>query len=100
MARRSTFRLERLEDRAVPALFGTPWIDGGHLTLSFVRDGTPVDGVGSSLSQTLPGPEAVWQGEVLRAVQTWAAQANLNVAVVGEVGGVPLGASGATQGDG
>ena len=58
-------RLERLEDRATPALFGNPWPDSGRVTLSFVPDGTDVSGVGSSLGATMGNmPAATWQGRV------------------------------------
>ena len=101
MARRrppNPLRLERLEDRATPALFGTPWPDSGHLTLSFVPDGADVSGVGSNLGATFGNlPTAVWQGEFVRAFQTWGQYANLNVAVVPD-DGAPLGAPGPVQG--
>src|SRR5947207_246124 len=102
MARTHALRLERLEARDVPALFGYPWADARHLTLSFVPDGTGVDGVGSSLFARLqpngaPAPFN-WQNEVLRAVQTWAAAANVNVDVVAD-NGAALGSPGAPQGD-
>ncbi len=82
---RPRLNLEQLEDRTAPAVFGNPWPDAPHLTLSFV-----------------PGPAAAappeWQGEVLRAFQTWAAHANVNIGLVAD-GGQPLGADGAPQGD-
>src|SRR5947209_8384215 len=101
MARLSALRLENLERRDVPAVFGVPWTDARHLTLSFVPDGTNVDGVGSTLFQTLGGvgmSASAWQTEILRAVQTWAANANINVDVVAD-GGQALGATGANEGD-
>src|SRR5438067_10773554 len=72
--RQSPLGLERLEDRDVPAVFGTPWPDGQHLTLSFAPDGTAVDGRASTLTTTLNGQTlgANWQREILRAFQTWA----------------------------
>src|SRR5947199_46860 len=39
--------LESLEDRSLPATFGVPWPDPGHLTLSFVPDGTQYSGGGT-----------------------------------------------------
>src|SRR3954468_6857134 len=98
MARKSFLRLTRLEDRTVPATFGSPWGDARHLTLSFVPDGTLVDGVASNLFQALPGQASAWQAEILRAVQTWAQHANVNVDVVADAG-QPLGAAGPIQGD-
>src|SRR5437868_8785950 len=35
-------RVEVLEDRLAPSTSGVTWPDGGHLTLSFVPDGTQV----------------------------------------------------------
>ncbi len=32
--------VEQFEDRLAPALFGVPWPNPEHLTLSFVPDGT------------------------------------------------------------
>jgi hypothetical protein len=93
-----SLRLEALEDRSVPAIFGIPWADARHLTLSFVPDGTAVDGAASNLFAAMPGPAADWQVQVLRAVEAWAAVANINVAVVADSGD-PLGAPGAVQGD-
>jgi hypothetical protein len=91
--------IEWLEDRTVPATFGVPWPDGSHLTLSFAPDGTQVSGKPSSLYQTLSSiPQDTWQREVLRAFQTWAVKANLNVGVVPD-GGQPLGTAGIPQGD-
>jgi hypothetical protein len=102
MARPSPIRLEQLEHRLVPAMFGVPWADARHLTLSFVPDGTSVDGVGSTLFGTMQADTglspAAWQAQILKAVETWAQNANVNVGVVSDSGD-PLGAPGATQGD-
>jgi hypothetical protein len=98
MAQQSPLLLERLENRDVPALFGVPWTDARHLTLSFVPDGTPVDGVGSNLFASMPGDAVTWQREILRAMQAWAQVANINVGVVADSGD-PLGTPGAPQGD-
>jgi hypothetical protein len=101
MRRTRGLRLEQLEDRVTPATFGFPWPNAGHLTVSFAPDGTAV---GNSPSQ-LFGMFAVdhiapnvWQGEILRALQTWAARANINFSVVAD-DGEPLGTPGALQGD-
>jgi hypothetical protein len=100
MKRSRLLTLEVLEDRTAPALYGVPWSDPRHLTLSFVPDGTPIVGHTSNLFQTLDAQMATadWQAEVLRAVQTWAVNANISVGVVPD-GGEPLGAPGLTQGD-
>ncbi len=80
--------LEALEDRRLPAAFGIPWPDAGHLTLSFAPDGTPVSGIPSTLNTTLNAelPQSVWQSDVLRAFQSWADVANINLTVVSDNG--------------
>src|SRR5436305_15289671 len=50
---RPSLRVERLEDRCVPATFGVAWPDGMHLTLSFAPDGTVIAGDPSSLNNLL-----------------------------------------------
>jgi hypothetical protein len=100
MRRPFPLTVECLEDRAVPAIFGTPWPDPLHLTLSFAPDGTNIAGHQSTLFQTLNAqqPTAAWQGAILRAVQTWVVNANLSVGVVPD-GGQPFGTPGPEQGD-
>jgi hypothetical protein len=92
--------LQRLEDRSTPATAGVTWPDGMHLTLSFVPDGTPVDGYDSELFSTLnaTAPTATWEMEILRAFETWARYTNINVGVVSDSGD-PLGTAGAVQGN-
>jgi predicted Zn-dependent protease len=91
---------EPLEDRDVPATFGVAWPDPQHLTVSFVPDGTSANGGPSALFQTFntSAPTSVWEAEILRAIQTWTASANLNVSVVAD-GGQALGTSGLQQRD-
>lgn len=99
--RRSTrLALETLEDRLVPAIYGLPWPNAQQLTLSFVPDGTQVTGQPSELFRALDArmPTAEWQQAVLRAVQTWAAKANINVAVVPD-DGQPMGTGGLSHHD-
>jgi len=100
MAKSRRLCVEVLEDRLTPATWGIAWPNPGHLTLSFVPDGTAVNSAPSTLFQSLNAnaPTAAWQAEILRAFQTWAINANINIAVVPD-GGQPLGASGASQGD-
>src|SRR5262249_9453377 len=120
---RPRFRLclEQLEDRLVPAglppipgdpgsggtpptpvpqaVFGTPWLDATGLSLSVAAAGTAVDGQASALFGTLAGlPTSAWQTEILRAFQTWAANANINIGVVND-GGQEFGVAGAVEGD-
>src|SRR5262249_32010223 len=77
------------------ALYGMPWSDPRHLTLSFAPDGTQIAGHASNLFATLDAqqPAAAWQAVVVRAVQTWAVNTNLNVGVVPD-DGQPFGTSG------
>src|SRR4051794_11708132 len=91
---------EPLEDRCLPSTFGIPWADPGRLTLSFAPDGTATKAGPSSLFQKLggTGTTAAWQREVLRAFQSWAAQANINISIAAD-GGQALGTRGAVQGD-
>src|ERR1700674_3033016 len=100
MAKSRKPTVEQLEDRLTPATWGIAWPNPGHLTVSFVPDGTQVSGYHSNLFQTLgaAAPTSAWEDEILRALQTWAVNANINIGVVAD-GGQPLGASGAIQGD-
>ena len=92
--------VECLEDRSVPSAFGTAWPDAEHVTLSFTPDGTPTAFGASTLAAVLrqAGTDAAWQREILRAFQTWAVHANINIGLVAD-GGQALGAPGAVQGD-
>jgi hypothetical protein len=92
--------LEVLEGRAVPATFGVPWADPSRLTLSFAPDGTAIAAHTSTLFQTLKAqqPTAEWQKEILRAFQTWAVQANINIGLVND-GGEAFGTAGPPQHD-
>ena len=91
---------ETLEDRSLPSTFGIPWADPNHLTLSFASDGTATplgsNSLYAALSQT--GMTAAWQREILRAFQTWAVNANIDVGLVSD-GGQAIGSLGAVQGD-
>jgi hypothetical protein len=92
--------LEILEDRNLLATWGVPWPNARHLTASFVPDGTAVSGSQSTLFQTFGGLGSThaWQMEILRALQTWAGSANINIGLVPD-GGQALGANGLLQGD-
>src|SRR5437773_11552113 len=95
---RSRLTLRELEDRTTPVVWNNPWPDPGHLTLSFAPDGTAVGGGPSALFAEFGSlPTADWQSEVLRAFQTWAAQTNINLSVVGD-SGTAFGAPGPVQG--
>src|SRR5215831_12167044 len=97
---RPRLAVEQLEDRCVPATWGNPWPDAAHLTLSFAPDGTAVGSRTSELFSTLNAiaPTAVWEGEILRAFQTWAVQANINIGIVAD-DGEAFGSAGRPQGD-
>jgi hypothetical protein len=92
--------LEQLETRDLPATFGIAWPGADHLKVSFALDGTLVDGAPSVLFQNLNTQAAtkVWQTEVLRALQSWAVNANINLGVVAD-GGQAIGADGPIQGN-
>ncbi len=81
--------ITRLEDRTVPALFGVVWPDPNNITVSFAPDGTDIGGVKNTLTATLNAVAGkdVWQGELRRAFQTWAAVTNIDVHVVSDSGG-------------
>src|SRR5207244_12784610 len=88
MPRSRRFLVERLEDRCTPSTSGITWPDGRHLTLSFVPDGTQVAGTPSSLFRTLNAvaSTSVWEREIVRAFQPWAADSNVTIGVVHEGG--------------
>jgi hypothetical protein len=90
--------MEELERRETPALFGVPWTDPTHLTLSFASDGTSVAGTASNLQASLGANYAAFQATILRAAQTWAAQANVTISVVSD-SGAAFGSAGPTQHD-
>jgi hypothetical protein len=80
--------------------WGNPWPDARHLTISFAPDGTLMDGRPSNLFQTLNAvaPTGVWEREIVRAFQTWAVHANINIGVTSDDGS-PFGGPGRPQGD-
>ena len=92
--------LEALERRDVPATWGIAWPDAQHLTLSFVPDGTAVEGQSSQLFGTLNFQLGTgnWESTILNAFQTWAVTSNINVGQVGD-GGQAEGVAGPAQGD-
>ncbi|MBI1918702.1 MAG: matrixin family metalloprotease [Planctomycetes bacterium] len=97
---RQPLTVEQLEDRCVPATWNNPWPDAAHLTLSFAPDSTVVGDRTSTLFSTLNRIAATttWQREILRAFQTWAVQANINLGIVAD-GGQAFGSAGRPQGD-
>ena len=97
---KSRLTLEPLEGREVPAVFGFAWPSPAHLTISFVPDGTQIAGNASDLSSKLNAemPSATWQAQILKAFQTWAVHANIDIGVVPDDGS-PFGTNGLMQGD-
>jgi hypothetical protein len=85
-------RLEPLEPREVPATFGIPWSDGQHQTLSSAPDGS------SNLHSALFAHDPDARLAVLRAVQTWSVQVNVNVGGV-SASGAAFGTAGAGYGE-
>src|SRR6476469_4484669 len=81
---------EPLESRL--ALSGSPSAlsHAEGLTLSFVPDGTKVQGHFSALNSTLAAAAGIpdWQQSIARAFQTWAQYADINVGIVPD-GGQP-----------
>jgi hypothetical protein len=92
--------MEGLEMRDLPATWGIPWADPQHLTMSFAPDGTNAFGQPSTLFHQLNGQlgTGTWESTILRAVQTWASEGDINVGLVSD-GGEPIGTAGAAQGD-
>src|SRR5262249_3299131 len=87
---RVRLEVETLETRIVPySVSGYSWPHPELVTLSFVPDGTVVgttssgQPITSNLFATFNaqfGSAAVWQNEILKAAQVWAAQTNVNFA--------------------
>jgi hypothetical protein len=97
---RNPLRFQQLESRDVPSTFGVAWPDGKHLRLSFTPDGTADGSTTSKLFQNLSAdlPSSDWQLTILRAFQTWAVNANVNIGVVAD-GGQAIETPGPLQGD-
>jgi hypothetical protein len=99
-----TFRphLEELEARVVPySTSGNLWPHAQLVTISFVPDGTNLNGYSSNLISSFNsryGSPAAWQNVILRAAQVWAQQTNLNFALVCDNGG-STGSGSYQQGD-
>ncbi|MCA9060665.1 MAG: matrixin family metalloprotease, partial [Planctomycetaceae bacterium] len=92
---------EVLESRTLlSASGGTNWHDPSALTVSFAPDGTNVLGRESQLFAQLDqlASRQEWQQVAFRALQAWAAPADINIGVVAD-GGQEFGIPGATQGD-
>jgi hypothetical protein len=105
---RTRLSLEQLESRLVPySVTGNAWPHPALITLSFVPDGTilgsgPGGYIYSNLFATFNShpnwTTATWEGQILKAAQTWAQQTNINFAVVAD-NGAPTGSGSNQQGD-
>ena len=84
LARKRHLSLERLEDRVTPTVYGQQWLNPQSLTLSFAPDGTRVGNTNSGLMSFLSHRPSLAMGEeeILRAFQTWAVNANINIGLV------------------
>jgi hypothetical protein len=80
--------VEPLEDRRQMAAFGTPWPDARSLAVSFPSDGAAIGHYSNSLRETLDQTvdRREWQEAVLRAFQSWAVHANINIGLVPDRG--------------
>lgn len=94
-------KVERLEDRLTPyVLSGFSLASPSTISYSFMPDGTNFEGYTSRLFAELDvvAPTPVWQGEYLRALNTWAQYAPLDFHLVTDDGS-PEGTFGTVQGD-
>jgi hypothetical protein len=94
-------RLETLEDRLVPyVLSGYTWANP-NVSVSYMPDGTLISSTYASnlfAVYNAAYPQATWQREIARALQTWADVSNLNFHFVADDGS-PQGTAGLAQGD-
>src|SRR6478609_5178584 len=95
-------KVESLEERWMPyATSGNVWPHPERITVSFEPDGTNLGGVSSNLFATFNarfGSASAWQDPILKAVQLWAQQSNLNFTVVPD-NGADSGSGDYQQGD-
>lgn len=93
---------ERLEQRLLLfATSGNAWPAPSLITISFMPDGTNINGYSSNLVSTFNtkfGSAATWQNQILKAAQQWAQQTNINFAVVSD-NGTATGSGSNQQGD-
>src|SRR5262245_7158159 len=94
--------LEVLESRVVLySASGNAWPQAQLITISFVPDGTNLNGYASNLFATFNakfGNAATWQNQILKAAQQWAQQTNINFALKAD-SGAPGGSGDYQQGD-
>ena len=91
--------LETLESRLVLySASGSAWPAPQLITISFMPDGTSVNGKSSNLFSTFNakfGSAATWENQILKAAQQWAVNTNINFALVADSGAA--GGSGSNQ---
>jgi hypothetical protein len=88
--------VESLEPRLLLyATSGGAWPHPELVTISFMPDGTDDGGLPTTLFSTMNArfPTATWQKEILRGLQSYAANANLNFSIVADDGS-PVGSPG------
>ena len=73
--------IQNLEDRRMLTVFGNAWPDARNLAVSFPTDGVEVGSYANDINQTLDqiATRQQWQELSLRAFQTWAIHADINV---------------------
>jgi hypothetical protein len=99
---RVRLEVEFLEERLTPySVSGNAWVHPELITVSFVPDGTLVNGIASNLQATFNtkfGAAATWQNVFKEAAQVWAAQTNINFNFVAD-SGAATGSGSYQQGD-
>jgi hypothetical protein len=92
--------IQTLEDRRMLTVFGNPWPDARNLAVSFPTDGVEVGSYTNDINQTLDqiATRQQWQELSLRAFQTWAIHADINVGLRNDYGN-GFGVPGMTVGD-
>jgi hypothetical protein len=92
--------LETLESRRLLAAFETPWPEPRELTISFPADGAWIGSYASDLRSTFDqvAQRQQWEELALRAFQTWAIHADINVGLRNDHN-IAFGTPGLTAGD-
>lgn len=95
-------RLDAFEERITPySVSGNSWPTAQKITVSFMPDGTSVNGKSSNLFATFNakfGSATTWQNVFKEAAQVWAAQTNVNFSFVTD-NGAASGSGSYQQGD-
>jgi len=100
--RRTRPCLEDLESRVVLySTSGNLWPSPQLITISFMPDGTNINGHTSNLNSTFNadfGSTSTWENLILQAAQLWAQQTNINLSLVSDNGSA-AGSGNYQQGD-